>query len=60
MDLSKIDNYLLNLEGISYFDWIKLQLAINANFESKKCELEKELKLTNVKSVSNIIHSQFE
>ncbi len=40
-----IKKYISALEGISYFEWIKLQHTINQYFEKKKHEAEREFSI---------------
>lgn len=41
----RIAAYLEKLEGISYFDWMRLHMAVDEVFARKKNELERDLKL---------------
>ena len=55
-----MEKYIKALEGISYYEWIKLRIAIDRAFEIKKSELEKNLKFADIEGAKNIIRSQFE
>lgn len=43
---SKVANYLKALDGISYFQWIKLRSIVECHFEEKDHEFKRGLKLT--------------
>ena len=58
--VSRVEKYIKALEGISYYEWIKLRIAIDRAFEIKKSELEKNLKFADIEGAKNIIRSQFE
>ena len=51
--------YIEVLQGISYFEWIKLREGINAEFERQIGESKKNLKLTDSDRVKKVIRSQF-
>lgn len=55
-----ISRYIKSLQGISYFDWIKLKTAIDRSFKMQISELEKEIQLTNnTEQIERLIRSQF-
>lgn len=55
-----MEKYIEALKGISYSEWIKLQIAINRKFEMQRKELEKGLQLQNENNeIEKIIQSQF-
>lgn len=47
------------LKGISYFEWCQLKLVVDEEFRRQQHESERKLRLVDVKSVKESIHSQF-
>ena len=47
------------LNGISYFEWCQLKLVVDEEFRRQQRESERNLRLVDVKSVKESIHSQF-
>lgn len=47
------------LNGISYFEWCQLKLVVDEEFRRQQHESERNLRLVDVKSVKESIHSQF-
>lgn len=58
-EVRRMKEYIKALQGISYFEWIKLQEGINRAFERQKGEFEKKLKLADSEDVERIIRSRF-
>lgn len=44
--------YLASLEGMSYWEWVKLKYIIDTEFRKKEYELQKEMKLVNAKDLT--------
>lgn len=51
--------FIKSLEGISYSEWIKLKIAIDRSFKMQIGELERNIQLTNLEEIDNLIQSQF-
>lgn len=51
--------YIEALQGISYFEWIKLREGIDYEFDRQIGESKKSLQLTDSESVKRIIRSRF-
>ena len=41
----EIKKYIEALDGISYFDWLKLQHTIQRHFDSKRHEAERKFRI---------------
>lgn len=54
-----MEKYINSLKGISYFEWVKLRMAVDRAFDKQKGEFENKLKLANVDDVQEAIQSQF-
>nr|DAY47104.1 MAG TPA: hypothetical protein [Caudoviricetes sp.] len=54
-----MEKYIEALEGISYFEWIKLQEGIDSEFEEQIGESKRNLRLTDSENVKRIIRSRF-
>lgn len=58
-DRKELLEFVHRLEGISYFDWQKLQIAVNRAFDAKTRESQRAMQLSNTKRVEELIRSQF-
>lgn len=54
-----MEQYIEALQGISYFEWQKLEMAINSSFNGNIGELKRTIQLNDVEEVKSIIRSQF-
>lgn len=54
-----MEKYIEALEGISYFEWIKLQEGIDSEFEEQIGESKRNFRLTDSENVKRIIRSRF-
>lgn len=54
-----MEKYLNALQGIAYYDWLKLKIGVDRSFEAQKNELERELKFANPEKARQFIQSQF-
>lgn len=59
MDSKKIEEAAKALEGLSYHDWQKIKMSIDAVFAKKKGEFERELKLSSGDEIVTAIRVQF-
>ena len=51
--------YIEALEGISYYDWIRVKMAVDEAFNIQKGEFDRSLKFANVEDAERIIRSRF-
>lgn len=56
---TNMEQYIEALQGISYFEWQKLEMAINSSFNGNIGELKRTIQLNDVEEVKSIIRSQF-
>lgn len=56
---NNLETYLRHLEGITYRDWIRLSESVNRVFKNETRELEKNIQLSNIDEVKEIILQQF-
>lgn len=47
--------YIEALEGISYYDWVKVKMAIDEAFNIQKGEFDRSLKFANTEDAERII-----
>lgn len=59
MNTKKIEEAAKSLEGLSYHDWQKIKMSVDAAFAKKKGEFERELKLSSGDEIVKTIHQQF-
>ena len=59
MDSKKIEEAAKALEGLSYHDWQKIKISVDAAFTKKKGEFERELKLSSGDEIVTAIRVQF-
>ena len=57
--MNKLENVIKSLTSLSYFDWLKVQLAINKLFENKIHDAKRNIYITE-KDLENINLQQFE
>lgn len=60
MENKNLAKYLEALNGISYFEWVKLQQVVDSIFRKKDHEFKSGLELTvKAEEVPDIIRAQF-
>ena len=47
------------LNGVSYWDWIKLRASMDMVFDMQKREAERELRFSSLQDLENAIRSRF-
>ena len=57
--MNELENAIKSLTSLSYFDWLKVQLAINKLFENKIHDAKRNIHITE-KDLENINLQQFE
>lgn len=57
--LRRKEAYAKLLEGITYREWEKLSMAMNAYFDGEKRKRENEIQLARAEDVEKIIRRQF-
>ena len=58
-EVNKVEKYIEALNGISYFEWIKLREGMDNEFNRLIGESKRKLELTDVERVEKTIRSQF-
>lgn len=58
MDTSHLAELTGGLKGLTYFEWTHLRMTVDAYFEAKKRELERQLKLSDDETLQRVIHAQ--
>lgn len=51
----RISTYLEKLDGISYFDWLKLRQSVDRLFDKQKNEQERHLELALSRDTDKLI-----
>lgn len=57
--MAAVEKYAKHLEGITYIEWLKLKIAVDELFNSKRRELENNIQLSDANEITEAIHPQF-
>ena len=57
--MNELENAIKSLTHLSYFDWLKVQIAVNKLFENKIHDAKRDIHITE-KDLENINLQQFE